>query len=280
VFPMIFFAGWGIIVGLYVLDQLRRRREAGDGLFAGGLISLLHPDHRKLLAGCIVAGGILLPTSMVVAGPDSYKEFVAHISVHKNTPLTNHMGLQTMLVHDWEGRMRFTRDDNLDDPFQTWKQGRLDRHNQTKPIHYAILAGIMLWMVWALRRTKLLWVGMALSCLLVMSAVQLTCYYFSMFILAAALARARPGLGPVVLIGSGASMIIGSAGSIHSMFYWIDDKFTAQSYLFFLFGALLLYAHSRPFSVERLKAWWERRPEPRPKPKPVEAPAERALPAE
>jgi hypothetical protein len=49
------------------------------------------------------------------------------------------------------------------------------------------------------------------------------------------------------------------------MFYWIDDKFTAQSYLFFLVGALLIYAYSRPFSVERLKAWWEGKPEPRPK---------------
>jgi hypothetical protein len=201
----------------------------------------------------------------VIAQVRIHTGFRRHISTHKNTPLTNHMGLQTMLVHDWDGRMRFTRDDNLDDPFQLWKQGRLDRHNSLKVVHYALLLGIVGWMVWALRRTKLLWVGLGLSCLLTMSVVELTCYYFSMFILAAPLAKVRRGLGPVVLVGSGASQIIGSAGGAHSMYYWIDDKFTAQSYLFFLLGALFLYAYSRPFSLERLRAWWNRRPEPGPK---------------
>jgi hypothetical protein len=294
VFPMLFFAGPGILVGLHLLRQIRQRARgepagvaeiekspaalrgyrdatttkvaaeaAPGGRWWSNPIQLLHPDHRKFLAGCIVAAGILIPVSVIVAGPDSYREFVAHIGTHKGTPLTNHMGLQTMLVHDWDGRMRFTRDDNLDDPFQMWKQGRLDRHKATKLVQYAILLAMLGWMVWALRRTKLLWVGMGLSCLFAMSAVELTCYYFSMYILAAPLAKARRGLGPVVLIGSGASQIIGSAGGAHSMFYWIDDKFTAQSYLWFLLGALLLYGYSRPFGMERLKAWWAGRPEPR-----------------
>jgi hypothetical protein len=269
VFPMLFFAGPGIIVALHLIKQIRQRRRAGPEpgqRWWSNPIRLLHPDHRKFIGGCIVAAGILIPVSVIVSGPDAYKEFVAHIGTHKGTPLTNHMGLQTMLVHDWDGRMRFTRDDNLDDPFQAWKQGRLDRHAATKVIQYGIILAIVGWMAWALRRTKFLWVGMGLSCLFAMSAVELTCYYFTMFILAAPLARVNKALGPVVLVGSGASQIIGSAGGVHSMFYWIDDKFTAQSYLWFLLGALLLYGYSRPFSRERLKAWWEGRPEPRPRP--------------
>jgi hypothetical protein len=279
VFPMLFFAGPGIIVGIHVIQQIRKGGLRRDTGFLTRLIELLHPDHRKFIAGCIVAGGILIPTSMIAAGPDSYGDFVAHIGSHKGTPLTNHMGLQTMLVHDWDGRMRFTRDDNLDDPFQMWKQGRLDRHAATKLAQYGIILLILGWMVWALRRTKLLWVGLGLSCLFAMSMVELTCYYFSMYILAAPLAKAQKPLGPVVLVGSGASQIIGSAGGAHSMFYWIDDKFTAQSYLWFILGALLLYGYSRPFSLERLKAWWAGKPEPKesrrhPGDSPVEAPAE------
>src|SRR5690606_23598591 len=115
---------------------------AGGSL--GNPLDWLHPDHKKFIAGCIVAGGILIPVSVIASGPDSYREFVAHISTHKGTPLTNHMGLQTMLVHDWDGRMRFTRDDNLDDPFQTWKQGRLDRHDATKLIQHGINLGILI----------------------------------------------------------------------------------------------------------------------------------------
>jgi hypothetical protein len=281
VFPLLFFSGWGIIIGIHVIQQIRAGGLKTEVPLLTRLIELLHPDHRKLLAGCIVAAGILIPISVVVAGPNSYKDFVSHIGSHKGTPLTNHMGLQTMLVHDWDGRMRFTRDDNLDDPFQMWKQGRLDRHDATRLVQHGINAGILVWMAWALRRTKLLWVGLGLSCLFAMSMVELTCYYFSMFILAAPLAKAYKPLGPVILVGSGASQIIGSAGGAHSMFYWIDDKFTAQSYLWFVLGALLLYGYSRPFSIERLKAWWDGKPEPRSRAKPPEPDSGRAAaPAE
>jgi multidrug transporter EmrE-like cation transporter len=194
----------------------------------------------------------------VVAGPDSYKEFVQHtLRTHNNTPLTNHMGLETILVHDWEGRMRFTRDDNLDDPFQLWKQGRLDRHHKLRLVHLGIVALLFGWTVWALRRTKSLWISEALAAPLVMALTNLTCYYYSMFILAAALPKARRPLGPAVLVTSGASQILLLA------YYWVDDKFTAQAWLFGIFSLVMLAAYSRPFSMERFKAWWAGKPEPK-----------------
>ncbi|MFO0566895.1 MAG: hypothetical protein U0263_14600 [Polyangiaceae bacterium] len=257
VFPMIFFAGWAIIIGFYVLRELRERRAGrGNG---EGLMGFFHPDHRKLLAGCIIASATLIPASVVVAGGDSYKEFVSHtLKTHNNTPLTNHMGLETILVHNWDGRMRFTRDDNLDDPFQGWKQGRIDRHKKLKWVHFGIIALVFGWTAWALRRTKSLWVAEALAAPLVMCMTNLTCYYYSMFMLCAALAKPRRPLGPVVLVTSGASQILLLS------YYWVDDKFTAQAWLFAIFSIVLLWGYSRPFSFERLKAWWDGKPEPKP----------------
>jgi hypothetical protein len=46
-------------------------------------------------------------------------------------------------------------------------------------------------------------------------------------------------------------------------FYWIDDLYAAQAWLFFFFGILILYTYSRPFSMARLRAWWQGEPEPR-----------------
>ena len=189
---------------------------------------------------------MLIPASIVVTGPNSYVDFVKHtLTVHNNTPLTNHMGLQTILVHDWDGRMRFTRDDNLDDPFQGWKQGRLDRHKKLRWLHTLLIVGLFGWTIWALRRTKLLWIGQALAAPIVMAMTNLTCYYYSMYLLCAALAMARWQLGPVVLLASGASQIL------LLNYYWVDDKFTAQAWLFWIFGLVLLYGYSRPFSMER-----------------------------
>jgi len=277
VFPAVLFFGYGVIALFHIIKQIRERREAAaiaessrakkkqrsNKPPAKGLLSLLHPDHQRLIAGALIALGVLVPASMVVAGPDSYSAFVDHtMTVHRNTPLTNHMGIDTILTHTWEGRMRFTRNENLDDPFEVWKAGRLERKDQREPVRWLIRIALMLWIAWALRRTKLLWVGPALSVVLVMSLVDLTCYYYSLFMIVAIIIRQRPPLGPVLLAGSGASALLLWRGT---GFYYVDDRFTVQAYLFLIIALLSLYTYSRPFSVERLKAWWEGKPEPKPK---------------
>lgn len=266
VFPAVLFFGWGVMVLYYTLGRLRGR-PAVDG--KTGLLSYLHPHHRHLIAGSVVALGVLVPASVLTAGGVSaYKEFAAHISVHKHTPLTNHMGLPTILTHTWEGRMRFTRDDNLDDAFQKWKDGRNERKESRKGLQYGITAALALWIAWGLRRTKLLWVGPAISLPLVMCLTDLTCYYYSMYIVAAVLALQRRPFAPVYLATAAASVIllgrdIGYARTGWGGFYYVDDNFTVQSYLFFLMSLLMLWTYARPFSMERLKAWWAGRPEPR-----------------
>jgi hypothetical protein len=265
VFPALFLVGPGIIIGLHVVKQIRKRRRerAETGRYPRYPLVLLRCEHRKFIGGCVVALGILVPASMVVVGPGACREFAEHITVRMDTPLTDNMGLQTILAHDWDGRMRFTRSDDLEDPFQVWRQVRLERRESTKLIHWGLLVGTIVWMAWALRRTNLLWVAMGLSCLFAMSVADLNGYYFAMFILAAPIARLSKGLGPVILAAGGASQIIGSAGGEHGMFYWIDDKFAAQSHLFLVLGACVLCAYQRPFSRARLKAWWDGQPEPR-----------------
>jgi len=262
IFPIILFFGWGIIMGLYILDRLRFH----GGLQQNGLKGLLHRDHWRLLGGVAVALGVLVPASLAVNGKDSYSQFYHHtITTHANTPLTNQMGLETMVVHNWDGRMRFMRDDNMDDPFEGWKKHRIEMKHQRMPLFLAIIAGVALWTVWALRRTRLLWVAIPLSVPMLMCLTNLTCYYYSFFMTLAALITVRPQLGPAILATSGASTILLYSPS---GYYWVDDRYTAQSWLFFALALLALYAYSRPFSIERLKAWWNHQPEPRKAAKP------------
>ncbi len=252
VFPMILFAGWVAMIASYAFQQFRMQQRTGIKL---GLLSLLHPSHKQLILGCVVAGAVLIPASMTVAGANTYSDFVGHIAVHKSTPLTNHMGLETIMSHDWNGRMRFARDDNMDDPFEAWKDGRLERFGKLKLLAQAIILGCMFWIWWAVRRTRLLWVALPLSVPLVVCMLNLTCYYYSMFILVAVLARQRPQLMPVFLAVSGGSQIL------LNQFYWFDDKFNAISWQFVIFCVLLLAAYSRPLTLGRLMAWWEGKPE-------------------
>lgn len=231
IFPVALFGGIGLIM---IFNLLRTHR--------------IHRDHLRFVTGVLVAVAVLVPASMAVTGPHAYKEFAAHIGLHKDTPLTNHMGLETMLVHDWDGRMVFSRDDRLDDPFEAWKSGRTDRKRALRPVFLAINLFMLGWLAWAVHRTRLLWVGMALSVPVIISLSNLTCYYFSIFLVAAVLIRPRPALGPAYLALAGASQVL------LGRFYWIDDKYTAQSYLFFAFGCCMLYAYSRPFKLAELLA--------------------------
>ncbi|HEX2879934.1 MAG TPA: hypothetical protein VHO25_10420, partial [Polyangiaceae bacterium] len=89
----------------------------------------------------------------------------------------------------------------------------------------------------------------------------LTCYYYVVFLSAVVLVRQRPALAVALLATSGASQVL------HYRFYFIDDKFVAHSYLFYICALLILVGYSRPFSIARLKAWLAGKPEPKPKPK-------------
>lgn len=260
IFPGLFVIGWVIVIGLYLLDSVRRgpRSIQGDRP-ALPLFRYLHPDHRRVIAGCIMALGVLVPTSLAVCGRNSYAEFYDHtLSTLQNTPLTNQMGLESMLVHTWKGRMRFAQDDNLSDPFEAWMKGRIERFHQRKPIYLAIVACVFAWQVWALRRTRLLWVGLVQSVPITMCLINVTCYYYSFFLLGAALVALRPQFGAPFLVASAISKALQwtPAG-----FYWVDDRWVAESYIFFALSLMFLACYSRPFSLRRLGAWWRGEPE-------------------
>lgn len=233
VFPLAAGFGWGVLV---LLHLLRHRSFARS--------------HLRFMAGAAIAFAVLVPASMVVAGPGSYKEFAHHISLHKNTPLTNHMGLETMIVHDWDGRMRFTRDETLSDQFQPWKQGRTDRRSERLPVLIGIWVLLAGWITWALHKTNHFWLGLPASVPLVMSLTNMTCYYYVIFITLAAVVRVRPSVAPAMLATAAGSQVL------LTHFYWIDDRYTALSYLFFALALVPLIVLSRPPTRRNVDAFF------------------------
>jgi hypothetical protein len=99
-----------------------------------------------------------------------------------------------------------------------------------------------------------------MSAPLVMCLTNVTCYYYSFMMVTAGLVIARRQIGPPLLVTSGVSQILLYAPR---GYYWVDDRYTAQSWLFFAMGLVILFVYSRPFSMERLRAWWNGKPEPK-----------------
>jgi hypothetical protein len=193
-------------------------------------------------------GALLFVASSAVCGIGAHAAFVEHIRLHKDTPLTNNMGLEMLLTHDWDGRMAFNIDERLDDSVQPWKEGYTRRARALRPVLLAISVAELAWLAWVLRRTKLLWVGMALTLPLSMSLLSLTCYYYCFFVAGALLVALSPALGPAYLALAAGSQVLGTR------FYWIDDQYAAQSLLFYSLSLCTLYALSRP--LPRLPALW------------------------
>ena len=238
VFPAILFVGWVLAI---VLDLIRKRS--------------ISSSNKRLILGAAIAAAVLVPPSMLAAGTDSYSAFAHNIVSRQAAGATNRMGLETMVQHDWDRRMRFLRDDNLSDPFEVWKRERTARMKRLMPVFVLVTGFVLGWTLWALRRTKLLWAAVPLGLPLVITVADPACYYYSMFVVTAVLIRQCPSLGPVMLATAGGSQVL------HETFFWIDDKYAAEAWLFFLFGLMVLYCYSRPFSMARLRAWWRRQPE-------------------
>jgi hypothetical protein len=69
-------------------------------------------EQIRIIIGCTVALVSLVALSLpVVDGADTYKEFLGNSFKHKATPLTNHMGLPTLLSFAPSLRAKRTKDD-------------------------------------------------------------------------------------------------------------------------------------------------------------------------
>jgi len=152
-----------------------------------------HEIERRFLrffAGAAVAVAILVPLSVVVAGgADAYPQFVRNTVKHSETPLTNYMGLRTVVNYRPSEVGRLMRNDQLVDPWKPWKDARLKSFREARPLFVAIIIAYLVIVGLAVRGVDP-WVATALSATLIAFGAELTCYYYS-FILVVALLYAK-----------------------------------------------------------------------------------------
>ncbi len=253
VFPGLTVIGWLTVAGWHIA---RHRRMA--------------KHHVQMLIGGTAAAAVLLPLSLIacgaptlrdaaarpvaalVAGKDAYRQFYKHtLEVHDRTPLTNHMGLRVLIAHNVgtdaaSGRMKYTKDVKLTDPFEVWKRMRNERYDKYRAVAYAIVALSLAFFVYVLRRVKSMWVAQCLGQIFIILLSQLTCYYYSFLILTAPLTRAKRAI-EAPLFGLAAL----------SQFVWMalgynDDKYTALTLISLLFCYGLLCAFAGRGLLDRL----------------------------
>jgi len=222
VFPIFVAAALGVkaLVGMFQARHVR-----------------LSPDHRRLLAGALVAGGALFAFSLASGGgARAWSEFIADSQAHLATPLRNYVGLATVVSYDPSASSAKTLDQAQDDPYAAWKDARRRAAAERRWIFLALLAGYLALLARAAAHAED-WVVGVLGLGLVTIAAELTCYYSAGLLAFGLLWPRRPSIGIALCGLSAAGWWIAGSGR-----GW-DEAFTGislASVLFIVWATLLL----------------------------------------
>lgn len=188
----------------------------------------LDTGWKRFILGGIVTTALLVPLSVVVCGStEVYSRFIYNTQKHKETPLTNHMGLRTVMSYKPDQVGRYLRDGSLLDPWSRWKQARLDTFEDRKLVYGLFLLGYLVLLYAAVRRQPH-WVALALGTTLIPMGVELTSYYYSFVLATAVLAAQDRRAGPALLLMTFLSGFF-AAAPLPGMSGWFDEIYTWMS---------------------------------------------------
>jgi hypothetical protein len=220
---------------------------------------LARVDRRlvSILAGGALALAILFPISLVTSsGMDGYRAFAFNTNKHKETPLTNYMGLRTVAIYTPSEAGRVLKNDRLEDPWGAWKKTKLATFHRRVPLYLLFVAGFVLILFGALRDAEP-WVACAMGAMMMAVGVELTCYYYSFLFGVTFLYYKRHEVGAIMLGVTAATGFIDWAPTRYlpdtgiwanlKMSQWLDEQYMWMSvatlagfvWIMYRFGYLL-----------------------------------------
>jgi hypothetical protein len=218
-------------------------RERRDGLREG----LRRPEvraHLRFLVGAAVAVAILVPASLAVTGgPGVYRAFVANTQKHQATPLTNSMGLRTVVAYRPSEVGRVLAATSGTDPWLRWKEARLAAWQQARPLAVLLAAAALFLLGRAALRRPDPWIAAALGTLWIAFAVELTSYYYAFLIVPALLwtEKRSAGIALLALAAFSQWVSLGPLLGMLGMPTWRDEQYTLISFATVLvFGGILI----------------------------------------
>lgn len=232
-----------VLVGplLAAIEHFRRERR-------------VDPRYARFLGGAAVGLVLLVGTSYVLTGgADTFRRFYVNTAKHAATPLTNHMGLRTVVSYRpdrvgprlWNGKAV--------DPWGAWKAGRLQSFREARWVFAAGVVAFLALLYFALRGALEPrsgepplepWMAAALSAPLIAVGTELTCYYYA-FVVAIALLHERRCEVGLLLLGYCAITQFIARAPLPWMSRWLDEQYTAMSVAALAaFGAVMwLFTH-------------------------------------
>ncbi len=188
----------------------------------------LHRRYLNFFLGAALAVAVLVPISLGTSGGiGAYQQFVQNTVKHKETPLTNYMGLRTVAAYRPSEAGRHLRSDQLTDPWEKWKKARLVAFKQAKPLYALAVVAFLVLLGFAVRGQEP-WVAAALGATFIAVGVELTCYYYAFIAAVALLYEKEEWVGRTLLWLTAFTQFV-DWRPIASMPGWLDEQYTLMS---------------------------------------------------
>jgi hypothetical protein len=200
-------------------------------------------DRRfiSILGGAAVAFAVLFPISLATSsGIDGYRAFIFNTNKHKETPLTNYMGLRTVVIYTPAEAGRVLKNDRLEDPWGTWKKTKLARfaNPAVKGVYLLFVGGFIVLLFAALRNAEP-WMACSMGAMMMAVGVELTCYYYSFLFAVTFLFKKRHEAGAILLGATAVTGFIDWAPTRYlpdtgvfanlKMSQWLDEQYMWMS---------------------------------------------------
>jgi hypothetical protein len=243
------------------------------------LVARIDRRYLRFFAGMALIAAILLPISLVMSnGVSSYVDFYKNSKKHNETPLTNYMGLKTVLIYRPSEVGRHLQDTKLTDAWGHWKEVKLQTgKNMRLPIKLAQIAFLVL--LWRALRGRGLrpiteatgpppgvepWAAMAMGTMFMAILFELTCYYYSFMLVVAFLYEKRKDVGAYLLAATATTGFLDWAPTKYlpntppwdkmRISTWLDEQYTWMSLAIIVSFVWILYKFAYPEPVPEVAA--------------------------
>jgi hypothetical protein len=216
----------------------------------------IDPRWKRFAAGIVLISAILVPISLVTSnGISSYRDFYKNSEKHNKTPLTNYMGLKTVMIYRPSEVGRFLKNDKLEDPWGHWKEVKLKTAERSKFL-LLIAQVAFIALMWRALRGVEPWVALSMGTTMMAIMFELTCYYYSFMFVIAFLYEKRKEAGALLLAATAMTGFLDWAPTKYlpntppwdhmKMPQWLDEQYTWMSLAIIVAFVWILYRFAYP----------------------------------